>query len=72
MGKCKRRTLNKQILSSSLSRKEALEDVISKIRENKLDTNTKNLLTLFGITPEELTEAGASYEEVLILKRYIF
>ena len=36
-----------------------------------LDKETKDVLTLFGITPEELTEAGATYEEVLVLKRHM-
>lgn len=71
MGKCKKRTLNKPILQSSLSRKDAINNIISKIQSNMLDEEAKNTLTLFGITPEELTEAGATYEEVLILRRYM-
>lgn len=71
MGKCKKRTLNKQILNMSLSRNDAIKIIIEKIHTNNLDNESKNLLTLFGITPEELTEAGASYEEVLVLKRFM-
>lgn len=71
MGKCKKRTLNKQILNMSLSRNDAIKIIIEKVHTNNLDNESKNLLTLFGITPEELTEAGASYEEVLVLKRFM-
>lgn len=71
MGKCKKRTLNKPVLETAMSRNEAINLVIKKVQSNSLDTETKNLLTLFGITPEELTEAGATFEEVLVLKRYM-
>lgn len=71
MGKCKKRTLNKPLLETSLSRNDAINYIIKQIRNNKLDNEAKNLLTLFGINPEELTEAGATYEEVLILKRHM-
>lgn len=71
MGKCKKRILNKPVLTTSMSRHDAIEIIIERIHANHLDNETKNLLTLFGITPEELTEAGASYEEVLVLKRFM-
>lgn len=71
MGKCKKRTLNKPVLTSPLTRSEAINTVVKKIQANILDIDAKNILTLFGITPEELTEAGATYEEVLVLKRYM-
>ncbi|MBQ2645310.1 hypothetical protein IJG14_07055 [bacterium] len=71
MGKCKKRTLNKPILENSLTRSHAVSIVVNQIKKNELNNEGKNLLTLFGITPEELTEAGASYEEVLILKRFM-
>lgn len=71
MGKCKKRTLNKPILEGSLSRKDAIDLIIHKIQSDILDKETKDVLTLFGITPEELTEAGATYEEVLVLKRHM-
>ena len=45
--------------------------IIKNIRANELDTDTKNLLTLFGISQEELVEAGATYEELSILKRHM-
>lgn len=71
MGKCKKRTLNRPLLENKLTRSEAVKIIISRIHSNILDTETKNLLTLFGITPEELTEAGATYEEALLLKKFM-
>lgn len=71
MGKCKKRTLNRPILEAPLSREEAIVGIIKEIKSNSLTDESKKLLTLFGILPEELTEAGASYEEVLILKRHM-
>ena len=71
MGKCKKRTLNKPLTEKTLSRESAIELIIKQIKKNYLDTECKNLLTLFGISPEELTEAGATYEEVMVLKRFM-
>lgn len=71
MGKCKRRTLNKPVLESNMSREDAVKHIIRQVKNNELDTETKKLLSLFGITTEELSEAGATYEEVIVLKRYM-
>lgn len=71
MGKCKKRTLNKQVLNMSLSRNDAIKIIVEKVHTNNLDNEAKNFLTLFGITPEELTESGATYEEVMVLKRFM-
>lgn len=72
MGKCKKRTIiNNPILENPMSRVDAICLIIKNIRANELDTDTKNLLTLFGISQEELVEAGATYEELSILKRHM-
>jgi len=71
MGKCKKRTLIKPVLASNIKREDAIKQIVEKIHLNKLDTEAKKLLTLFGITPEELTEAGATYEEAIILKKHM-
>lgn len=72
MGKCKkRRIINNPILENPMSRVDAICLIIKNIRANELDTDTKNLLTLFGISQEELVEAGATYEELSILKRHM-
>lgn len=72
MGKCKKRTIiNNPILENPMTREDAIAHIIKSIRSNSLDTDTKNLLTLFGISSEELVEAGVSFEELSILKRHM-
>ena len=71
MGKCKKRTLNRPLTEKTLSRDSAIALIIEQIKHKHLDKECKNLLTLFGISPEELTEAGATYEEVMVLKRFM-
>lgn len=62
MGKSKKRILAKgahhQI--STLSREEAIKLVVKSD-----DTKEKtNIITLFGLKPEELLEAGMTYEQI--------
>lgn len=52
----------------AFSRKEAIQKIIENIRLNNLSDETKDIITLFGITAEELAEAGAAYEDLLALK----
>ena len=76
MGKAKKRNFQNCIntgggmgsLPSNITRQKATELAIQKIKENKLDNEAKDIITLFGITAEELAEAGASYEDLLALK----
>lgn len=76
MGKAKKRNFKTCVNSGgamgslpiSLSRQKATEIAIAKIKENNLDNDAKDLISLFGITAEELAEAGASYEDLLALK----
>jgi len=69
MGKCKKRTLNKPVFEKKLSREDAIRYIVEKVHENGVDSVCKQYLSLFCITPEELTEAGAAYEEVVVLSR---
>ncbi len=64
MGKAKKRSLHLGIRDrfSKLSRSEAIEQVVDMLKKN--DSDVYGLVTLFGITAEELLEAGASYEAV--------
>lgn len=72
MGKSKKRIFNKNKISgTSIKRVDAVRDVLKNIKNNVLDTDTKNLLSLFGISAEELAEAGATYEELMALKSFI-
>ena len=70
MGKAKKRSLclGKHNLFSNLSRDEAVEIVVNSIREKK--TN-HDLITLFGLSAEELLEGGAQYEDILILENLL-
>ena len=74
MGKCKRRIFNKNndLKGSTLKRNDVISTVISDIKNNKLSEETQKLITLFGITGEELSEAGASFEEISCVKHLIF
>lgn len=76
MGKAKKRNFQNCIntgsllgtLPTNLSRQKAIDLAIIKLKENNLDNEAKNIITLFGITAEELAEAGATYEDLLALK----
>jgi len=64
MGKAKKRNLalksNNKI--SNITRESAIEQIVENI-QNRIDAI--NLITLFGISAEELLEAGATYEDVI-------
>ncbi len=70
MGKAKKRSLalgiNNKI--SNLTREDAITQIVQNI-ENKQEVI--ELITLFGVTAEELLEAGASYEDVVSFGRII-
>ena len=74
MGKCKKRILNKNtdMRGGVFKRAEIIRKIISDIRTNSITNKTMEFITLFGITPEELSEAGASYEELSAVKHLIF
>lgn len=62
MGKSKKRILAKGAHSqiSTLSRKEAIEIVLNSTSKDEIE----NIISLFGLKPEELLEAGMSYETI--------
>jgi len=63
MGKAKKRNLAlKGNKISNMTRESAIEQIVEKI-ENREEAI--NLITLFGISAEELLEAGAAYEDVI-------
>ncbi len=76
MGKAKKRNFRKGINSgeiapgflTSMSRQEALDYVIKRIEEKDFSLKTKDIISLFGISAEELAEAGAAYEDLQALK----
>ncbi len=72
MGKSKKRIFNKnKIIPTSIRRDDAIISILKSIKNNSLNIETKNLISLFGISAEELSESGASYEELMALKSII-
>lgn len=70
MGKSKRRILHKGINDklTNVKREDALSAVVKACNLKQVDANTKDLISLFGFSAEEMLEAGASYEDVISLK----
>lgn len=52
----------------SLRREDAIFGVVRNLKYNKFDTQTRDMITMFGLSAEELSEAGASYEEIKALR----
>lgn len=73
MGKSKKRTINKITGKnfSVLKRAEVIRQIILDIHNNNINDDTIKYVGLFGITIEELSEAGADYEELSIVKSFI-
>ena len=74
MGKSKKRILNKKTENSSviLKRNEIIRKIIEDMRTKKINEETANYISLFGIKAEELSEAGATYEELSSVKNLLF
>lgn len=64
MGKAKKRSFQRGINErfDKLSRSEAVEHVVKMLKSG--DNDVYALVTLFGLTAEEILEGGASYEAV--------
>lgn len=73
MGKSKKRNLSKNTDNCGLilKRSNAVKILIDNINNRKDIKETENLISLFGITTEELLEAGADYEAISAIK-YMF
>ena len=73
MGKSKRRIFNKckYLYQMSLRREDAIFGVVRNLKYDKFDEETRDLITMFGLSAEELAEAGASYEELKVLRGVI-
>ena len=73
MSKSKKRILhrNKDYAPLSCSRKEAVAFVTNSIKTKHFDKEAKSILSLFGISGEELSEAGLSWEELNVISSYI-
>ena len=69
MGKCKRRNGNKPVLEHTLTRENVISEVVYRLKNNTVDDEVRKMLFLFGISGDELAEAGATYEEVVCLNK---
>ncbi len=69
MGKSKTRILRKGINDqiTKMTRESAIVNA-AKFLNSGNSTDAKNIITMFGLTAEELLEAGASYEAVISIK----
>lgn len=60
-------------MSRRMSRTEALKEIKRHLRRSPSHTAARQLITLFNIQAEELTEVGVPYEVLKVLeKRYCF
>ncbi len=70
MGKAKKRSLALGVKNkiSNITRESAITRIVENIEEK---TEAIELITLFGVSAEELLEAGASYEDVVSFGRIL-
>lgn len=70
MGKAKKRSLALGVKNkiSNITRESAITQIVENIEEK---TEAIELITLFGVSAEELLEAGASYEDVVSFGRIL-
>lgn len=63
MGKAKKRSINlgKHNQFTSITREDAVLEVVKRFKRNE---SVLDLVTMFGLSAEELLEGGALYEEV--------
>lgn len=73
MGKAKKRNFHncingKNPLPLTFTREEAVCRIMENIKADNVGDETKDIISLFGISAEELAEAGAAYEDLVALK----
>lgn len=72
MGKAKKRLLHKTNSSLYMTRESAVNEVFNLLCEKTLPkVKAQDLITLFGLSAEELSEAGVSYENLKALETFI-
>ena len=71
MGKAKKRSLHLGINDrfAKLTREQAINTVVEMLKNG--DKEVYSLITLFGLSAEEILEAGASYESVIGVKNLL-
>ncbi len=72
MGKSKARIFRKGINDQipRISRADAISETVKHL-ESKNINDAKNLITMFGLSAEEILEAGGSYEAVIAIKNIL-
>ncbi len=73
MGKAKKRNMYKYSSGngSILKRNEIIKKIILAIRNYSVTDEIKREISLFGVKAEELSEAGALFEEIAVLKSFL-
>lgn len=74
LGKCKQRLIAKaknEKTQLQITRTEAVKRVYKELSENPSSISAKNMISLFGLTAEELSEAGITYEILRSLDGFI-
>ena len=72
MGKSKQRILvrgKNDLNKYDMTRHQAIDFVVNELVARPASIKAKNMISLFGLHPEELTEAGAEYECVSKLEK---
>lgn len=69
MGKSKSRIFRKgkNDLLTKMSRESAIKEAVEML-DSKNNSQAYNIITMFGLSAEELLESGASYESVTAIK----
>ena len=69
MGKAKKRILHKTNSNLYMTREDAVSEVCKIIKKSgiKKNDNAADLITLFGLSAEELSEGGVPYENLVAL-----
>lgn len=70
MGKCKKRTLHHKATSSYfMTREQAINNIFKTFNDNSSQKykTAADIISLFGISAEELSEAGMAYENLRAL-----
>lgn len=65
MGKCRRRMLKRadtDMFNLHLTRTEAVKSVMEEMGKNPASDAARKIISLFGLTAEELSESGMTYE----------
>ena len=56
---------------TTVEREDVVSNILSAIKNKNITDEIKNNISLFGILPEELTEIGATLEEIKVFKKFI-